>query len=112
MIHKHTHELHYVCDLLFDWDNEKNKNNLVKHGLGFELASYIFHDPFALTQFNRKVENEIREESIGMIKDVVVYVIHTSRIIENKEIIRIISARKANKKEQNQYAKKIKKSVK
>jgi ribonuclease toxin BrnT of type II toxin-antitoxin system len=32
-------------DMQLDWDDEKNGANLAKHGVSFELASYVFDDP-------------------------------------------------------------------
>jgi len=36
----------------FEWDSEKEKINVEKHGVTFEQASYVFADPFALNQYN------------------------------------------------------------
>ena len=34
----------------FEWDPAKARSNLAKHGIDFETASYVFGDPFALTE--------------------------------------------------------------
>ena len=35
----------YIDDMVFDWDNNKNQSNLIKHGISFEEAIAIFADP-------------------------------------------------------------------
>ncbi len=35
--------------LIFEWDHQKAKSNLVKHGVSFEEASTVFQDPLSLT---------------------------------------------------------------
>ena len=86
-------------ELLFEWDEEKNKRNKRKHGISFELASRIFYDENRIEMPDD--EHSLYEEryiSIGMIDDVMV-VIHTDR----QDKIRIISARFALRKERDLY---------
>jgi len=45
--------------LLFEWDEEKSRSNLRKHGVGFEEASTIFGDPLSVTIADP--EHSIRE---------------------------------------------------
>lgn len=85
--------------LKFEWDDNKNKTNKAKHRISFETVQYVFLDPNAYRTFNRNVSNEERWQIIGKIIDVVVFVIYTER----NNNIRIISARKANKKERILY---------
>lgn len=89
----------------FEWDLEKATSNLVKHGISFEIAARVFADVFALTLQDRIVDGERRWQTIGLIDGfLVVLVAHT--IIESddeSEIIRIISARKAEPKERKRY---------
>lgn len=89
----------------FVWDNNKNNENKRKHGFGFELAQYVFEDESILSWLDdRRDYGEERWISIGTILDVMfVVVVHTTRSEGNEEIIRIISARKANKKERQAY---------
>ena len=85
----------------FEWDDEKAKSNLKKHGVGFEEASTIFNDPkIATISDPDHSEDEERFISIGksVIKKLLA-VIHTYR----KERIRLISARKATKAEKKNY---------
>ncbi len=88
----------------FEWDTEKNKANKIKHGFSFEEALHIFADPNAIEIYNQiHSQSEDRYKVIGQIqsKVFVVTVIYT----ENKEQLRLISARKANQKERNAYEK-------
>jgi len=84
----------------FEWDNNKNKINTGKHGLTFEEATTVFYDKNAVYLFDRKIGNEIRQHIIGKVNNLIVtLVVYTER----NSNIRIISARKANKKEKEQY---------
>ena len=89
----------------FEWDLEKATSNLIKHGISFEIAARVFADVFALTLQDRIVDGERRWQTIGLIDGfLVVLVAHT--IIDSddeSEIIRIISARKAEPKERKRY---------
>ena len=79
----------------FEWDEEKNLANRRKHGISFEEASTIFEGP-VLSQEDEGHHSEVRERSYGLIGGVVVTcVVHTER----GGATRIISARKATKKE-------------
>lgn len=86
----------------FEWDENKNKTNIKKHGISFERAKSIFDNPTVDSIDTRKEYGEIREKSIGLMDNVVVVVVvHTDR----KSKIRIISARIANKEEKQNYEK-------
>lgn len=83
----------------FDWDDEKHRANIEKHGVTFEEAATVF-DNFPLEVFFDPAhsQDEARYIAIGFSdKNRVLLVIHC----ENKsgDVIRIISARKATKKE-------------
>ncbi|MGB7415897.1 MAG: BrnT family toxin [Thermosynechococcaceae cyanobacterium] len=58
------------------WDDEKNDANKRKHGLSFELAQYVFADPFAISNPD-PYPNEERWQTIGQINDVIIFVVHT-----------------------------------
>jgi uncharacterized DUF497 family protein len=85
----------------FVWDVEKAKKNLAKHGVRFEEASTVFGDPlFVLVQASRN--DEAREAAIGFDSSGrLLYVVH---IEVEGEFIRIISARRAEFSEEQQYA--------
>ena len=86
---------------MYEWDETKNKINLGKHGIDFNIAIEVFSDPNAIVQFNRDVDGEIRDQIIGSIDGevVILFVVFTKR----GQKIRIISARKANKQERAIY---------
>jgi uncharacterized DUF497 family protein len=52
---------------MFDWDEEKNRLNIQKHGIGFAMAARIFEGPVLTSQDDRMDYGEIREISIGLI---------------------------------------------
>ncbi len=88
--------------MLFEWDENKEKINIVKHGLDFSTAALIFRDFDRLEWLDElHSEQEDRYITIGEIDSaaVVVMVVYTER----SEVIRIISARKATNAERRAY---------
>ncbi len=90
----------------FEWDPIKARENLRKHKISFDRAAEIFLDPLAISVFDQEhSEHEERWVSLG--KDrrgSVLIAIHTFLEISAGECkIRIISARRATKKETMQY---------
>lgn len=89
----------------FEWDSDKAARNLVKHGISFEIAVRVFADTFALTLQDRIVDGERRWQTMGLVGGfLVILVAHT--VIESddgSELIRVISARKAEPKERKRY---------
>jgi hypothetical protein len=84
----------------FEWDQAKAQSNLAKHGVSFEAARLVFDDVFALERLDFNGErSEARYVTTGMAKDVVLTVVYTER----GDRIRIISARKATRHEQEEY---------
>lgn len=84
----------------FEWDKEKSAHNMIERGISFELASQIFEDGAHRTLVdNREDYGEVRLLTYGMIGRRLFAVVHTSR----GEHIRIISARKANRREQREH---------
>ena len=84
----------------FEWDENKNKANIIKHGISFEDAKLIFNDT-VLTQLDTRFDyKEIRRISIGNINGTIIAtIVHTPR----NGNIRIIFARKAKKYEKQSY---------
>ena len=83
----------------FEWDENKAKSNRVKHGIRFEDAVLLFDDPQHLSQQERIENGEYRWQTIGLVYGIVVILVaHTIRFESGNEIIRIISARKADRK--------------
>lgn len=87
--------------LTFEWDDAKGEANLRVHGVGFDMATTAFSDPFAIEWLDdREDYGEDRFVMIGMaIGRSLLYVAHTER----QGRIRIISARKATRQEQEEY---------
>jgi uncharacterized protein len=86
----------------FEWDPEKARRNLAKHGVSFEDAATAFFDPLSLTTFDPDhSENEDRYLLLGATLEArLVVVTHTHR----GESVRIISARIASRRERGKYA--------
>lgn len=78
---------------------------LKKHKVSFEIAVRVFADPCALTKQDRVENGEYRWQTLGMVDGyLMLLVVHTIRDDEgNGEIIRIISARRADAKERKRY---------
>ncbi len=90
-------------NLRFEWDDAKNHFNKRKHGVSFEEAQTAFFDEFA-TRFYDSDHSEDEERFIllGISFQLrVVVVCHCFR--QGDEVIRIISARKANALEEREY---------
>ncbi len=84
----------------FEWDIQKNASNIKKHGISFDDAKLIFDNPVFTRIVDRQDYGEIREKSIGIIRNcLVIVVIYTDR----KGKRRIISARLAKTKEKREY---------
>ena len=91
--------------MLFEWDEHKNQANQVKHGISFEAVKLAFADSHQLTRFDRTEAGEDRYHTIACAGGVVVVlIVHAYReSTEGAEVIRIISARKANAVERRLY---------
>lgn len=88
----------------FEWDTNKAKSNLIKHGIRFEDAVLVFDDPYHLSLQDRHENGEFRWQTIGLVHGlIVIMVAHTVRFESGDEVIRIISARKADRKERSRY---------
>jgi hypothetical protein len=87
----------------FEWDHEKNKQNTLKHGVSFEDAQSAFYDETArLMHDPDHSADEERFVLMGHSRNAdLLVVIHSYR--QNNEVIRIISARKANRLETKNY---------
>ena len=82
-----------------EWDNNKATSNLIKHKIDFEDAKNIFLDPNRLEREDKRGYDETRIQVIGIVNQVVLFVVYTQR----NGRYRIISARRANKNERRQY---------
>lgn len=89
----------------FEWDEEKNKVNIHKHGLDFADAPEIFNGPMFIQLDTRQNYGEDRWIGIGFIQNRVVVVVYTER--DNGETFRIISLRKALSYERKRFKESI-----
>ena len=91
----------------FEWDSKKEKINIKKHKVTFEQAAYVFNDKYSLSLFDDEhSEDEDRWILLGKsLNEMILVVVHTFRDKDNVEIVRVISARKATKNEQQTYHK-------
>ncbi|HHT9104612.1 MAG TPA: BrnT family toxin [Candidatus Wujingus californicus] len=90
----------------FDWDPNKAKSNRKKHGISFEQSSTIFLDPRMITVFDSEhSKHEHRWATMGIDKNgILLVVVHAFQQLDADCCrIRIISARKATRKESKQY---------
>ncbi len=89
--------------ITFEWDDAKAASNIEKHGVGFEEASTVFYDPHALLIDDEGHSQDEKRFVILGISDVarVLTVCHCYR--EAIDRVRIISARRATKREEAEY---------
>lgn len=89
----------------FEWDEDKNRANQLKHGVSFETASLVFDDPGHLSIQDRHEGTEERWQTLGLVGGVVILLVaHTYwEDRHGEEMIRIISARKATAHERRRY---------
>jgi uncharacterized DUF497 family protein len=91
-----------TAELRFEWDSDKASKNVEKHHVSFEEAATVFDDPMFITFVDD--EHSIDEEryiTIGLSsRGWLLMLAHADR----KDHIRIISARRATKKEEQFYA--------
>jgi len=100
--HKYTYNVH-MEHIRFEWDNRKSRENKQKHKVSFEEAQTVFLDENAIRYFDPDhSDDEDRFIMLGMSFTLrVLIVCHCYR--EDDSVIRIISARKADKREQLAY---------
>jgi hypothetical protein len=81
----------------FEWDPAKARANFAKHGVDFEVAKDVFRDPAAIVEQDDSDPDEERWHATGLAGGKVLLVVFTER---NDDVTRIISARKASKREE------------
>jgi len=88
-------------ELYFEWNDRKANTNYRKHG----IRALVFDDPLAISEQDRIENGELRWRTIGMVGScLLLLVAHTVRSEhENVEIVRIISARRVDRKERRRY---------
>lgn len=87
-------ELTVSDDGRFEWDENKNRMNKRKHGIGFEEIYEVFYDPYFLVRYDKAhSQNEDRFNGIGCINGLLVLV---TTFTERSGRTRIISAQRAD----------------
>ncbi|HXW15629.1 MAG TPA: BrnT family toxin [Terriglobia bacterium] len=93
-----------ILDLDFEWDDTKAAENVRNHGVSFAQAALAFRDPFAVEWIDlREAYGEERIILLGLTGNQVLSVVYTERA----DRIRIISARRATRHEQDHYHRQI-----
>ncbi|CAK16655.1 BrnT family toxin [Pseudomonas entomophila] len=92
--------------MAFDWDEEKNLLNIRKHGIDFNDVPEMFRHPMLALRDERFDYAEARWISMGWINAWVSVVAYTER---QGDVIRIISARRATRREVTRYVETIRK---
>jgi uncharacterized DUF497 family protein len=84
----------------FEWDDGKAARNLVKHGIKFGQAIEAFRDSFAVERTDNRFDyGEERYNMLARWGEIILHITYTER----GGMIRLISARKAKKHEQEYY---------
>jgi uncharacterized DUF497 family protein len=90
--------------MVFEWDEVKSEWTKSKRDLDFPYASTVFIDPERVEEEARSKKQEARFSVIGKAAfGEILFVVFTWRHYENEKVCRIISARKASKKERSRY---------
>ena len=87
----------------FEWDPEKARSNLLKHGVSFEAVNEFEWERHVLTPDRRFDYGEIRHKALGKINGRV----HALIFAETIEGMRLVSLRKANSREVRFYERNI-----
>ncbi len=90
-----------------EWNELKNRDNVKKHGVSFKEAAEVLDDPLHISILDKRFDYfEERWITIGATKKGTILVVgHLYSVLQADETIRIITARKAIKKEREQYEK-------
>ena len=99
----YVHNMYIIINVRIIWDEHKNRKNKKKHGIWFEDAQRVFDDPNHKVFFDsdHSAESEDRFIIIGM-TDTKILVISYAEY-DADDLVKIISARKAEPKEENFY---------
>jgi len=82
-----------------EWDDGKNEANFHKHGLWLDDAWTVFQGPMTIRVDDRKDYGETRYAALGCLENTIVFLVYTVR----SDTIRMISMRRANRKERMIY---------
>ena len=89
-----------MSELSFEWNEQKNAANIKSHGIDFLDAAAIFENPRIEAVDDREDYGELRCIALGLSGETVLQVVYTWR---GENVIRIISAWKANKHDTEKY---------
>ena len=89
--------------MIFEWNEDKRRKNLSKHGLDFGDAAAVFDRDMLTVPDERFDYEESRTRGFGLLEGAVVTVV----FIESGATVRIVSMRKANRREQETYFKRF-----
>lgn len=97
-----------MIELRFEWDESKNLANQRKHGVSFEEAAQVFRDPLHISLQDRIEGGEQRWQTCGLAGNLVLLLVaHTLSDQDEEgrpiEVVRIISARRADRQERRRY---------
>ncbi len=84
----------------FDWDPLKARANIAKHGIDFNLAIEAHNDPNNLVEYDDGPHDDERWRLTGLSSKQLLFVVFAE---PDDDVVRIISAREANKHEQDRY---------
>ncbi|MDR1920640.1 MAG: BrnT family toxin [Candidatus Adiutrix sp.] len=89
----------------FEWDPKKAESNFRKHRVSFETAVRVFADPFAVVKQDRIENGERRWQTLGLVEGYLLLLVAHAVLDDEDgaEIIRIISARRAEPNERKRY---------
>jgi uncharacterized protein len=91
--------------MIFDWDDDKREKTLRERGIDFIDAAMVWSDPKRQERLDlRRDYGEKRIQTIGAVSFGILLVVYTERVQEDgQEVVRIISVRKASRKERQEY---------
>ncbi len=89
----------------FEWDENKNSENIRKHGIDFRDVVDMFSHPMLTRLDTRRDYGEDRWVGVGLLNNIVAVTVYIEW--DDEETIRIISARKAMRHESKEYHKRI-----
>ena len=88
-----------IAETLVEWDDNKNRINIQKHGISFETAALVFADEERIEYYDKlHSQDEDRYVVLGCVQGIL-YVVYTMR----EEAVRLISARMATSTERKIY---------
>lgn len=90
--------------MIFQWDDDKARTNLSKHGITFLEATKVWDDPLHELILDRVVDGEERWWAIGRVASTgMLVVVHMHPDPDDENLVRLISARRASRHEQKRF---------